>query len=205
MFRTNQHRLTAVAAVAAAGLGGAVVANAASNSSGSSSSSNGSTSQQDPRQRSNEKPLTGDTATKVKEAALAKVPGTVLRVETDDGGDYEAHVRKSDGTEVEVKVDKSFNVTATNERGPGGRGGHGGPGGRGGGPNEKALTGDTADKVEKAATAKVSGTVLRVETDDGGVYEAHIRKSDGTEVEVKVDKSFKVTDVQEHAGHPGGP
>ena len=39
-----------------------------------------------------------------------------------------------------------------------------------------------------------------VETDEGGVYEAHIRKSDGTEVEVKVDKAFNVTAVDEHEG-----
>jgi hypothetical protein len=73
-------------------------------------------------------------------------------------------------------------------------------------PNEELLTGETAAKVKAAATAKVSGTVDRVETDDGGVYEAHITKSDGTHVEVKVDKSFKVTAVNEMgAGGPGGP
>jgi uncharacterized membrane protein YkoI len=62
----------------------------------------------------------GDAADKVKAAALAKVPGgTVLRVETDadHGSPYEAHVRKADGTEVEVLVDKDFNVTAVNEMG----------------------------------------------------------------------------------------
>ena len=61
--------------------------------------------------------LTGDTAAKVKAAALAKVPGaTVERVETDadHGSPYEAHLRKSDGTELEVLVDKSFTVTAVN-------------------------------------------------------------------------------------------
>jgi hypothetical protein len=61
--------------------------------------------------------LTGDTAAKVKAAALAKVPGaTVERVETDadHGSPYEAHLRKSDGTELEVLVDKSFAVTAVN-------------------------------------------------------------------------------------------
>ena len=62
-------------------------------------------------------PLTGDTAAKVRDAAKAKVPGgTILRVETDSDGVYEAHVRKSDGTEVEVKVNKSFDVTAVEEQ-----------------------------------------------------------------------------------------
>jgi hypothetical protein len=64
-----------------------------------------------------ENPLTGDTASKVKAAALAKVPGaTVERVETDadHGSPYEAHVRKADGSRLEVLVDKDFQVTAVN-------------------------------------------------------------------------------------------
>ncbi|HMJ95120.1 MAG TPA: hypothetical protein VK486_04665 [Thermoleophilaceae bacterium] len=37
--------------------------------------------------------------------------GTTL---ADHGSPYEAHVRKSDGTELEVLVNKSFEVTAVN-------------------------------------------------------------------------------------------
>jgi hypothetical protein len=65
-----------------------------------------------------EQPLTGDVASKVRDAALAKVDGgTIERVETDadHGSPYEAHVRKTDGTELEVLVNKSFQVTAVNE------------------------------------------------------------------------------------------
>ncbi len=64
--------------------------------------------------------LTGDTAEKVKAAALAAVPGgTIERVENDaEGATYEAHMKKSDGTPVTVKLDASFNVTGT-EAGPG--------------------------------------------------------------------------------------
>jgi hypothetical protein len=61
-----------------------------------------------------------DVATKVKAAAEAKVPGgTVERVETDvdHGSPYEAHVKKADGTELEVLVDSSFKVTAVNAMG----------------------------------------------------------------------------------------
>jgi hypothetical protein len=45
--------------------------------------------------------------------------GTIERVETDTdhGSPYEAHVRKSDGTELEVLVNKSFQVTAVNAMG----------------------------------------------------------------------------------------
>ena len=63
--------------------------------------------------------LTGDTATKVKAAALAAVPGgTIERVENDaEGSPYEAHMTKADGTHVTVKVGADFKVT-TIETGP---------------------------------------------------------------------------------------
>jgi uncharacterized membrane protein YkoI len=63
-------------------------------------------------QRPDEHLLSGDTATKVRAAALAKYPGaTVLRVETDSDGVYEAHLRTTDGRRVTVEVDKAFKVT----------------------------------------------------------------------------------------------
>jgi uncharacterized membrane protein YkoI len=201
MFQTARKTLMMLAALAAFAAGGATLAGAATNSSSSSSSP----STERP-QRPQETELSGDTAAKVKAAALAKVPGgTVLRAETGEhhGSAYEAHVRKSDGTEVAVLVNKSFEATAVETRRRGGPGGPRGPGGgpRGGrGPGETALTGDTAAKVKAAALAKVSGgTVLRVETDaqHGSAYEAHVRKSDGTEVEVLVNKQFEVTAVDE--------
>lgn len=140
-----------------------------------------------------ETPLTGTEAEKVTAAAQEAVPGgTILRVETDSDGVYEAHVRKADGTEVVVAVDKDFTVTGVQEFG--GRGGHGGPG-----MNETPLTGADAEKATAAAQARFpGGTVLRVETDADGTYEAHVRKADGTEVEVKMDKSFTITSVEEH-------
>lgn len=56
--------------------------------------------------------LTGDTAAKVKAAALAAVPGgTVERVENDaEGSPYEAHMTKADGSHVTVKVGTDFKV-----------------------------------------------------------------------------------------------
>jgi hypothetical protein len=67
-----------------------------------------------------EQALSADVAAKVKAAAQAKIPGgTVERVETDvdHGSPYEAHVKKADGTEVEVLVDSNFTVTAVNTMG----------------------------------------------------------------------------------------
>lgn len=85
-----------------------------------------------PPQRPDEKVLTGSDAEKAKAAALKAVPGaTVIRVETDaDGAAYEAHLRRSDGTLVTVKMDKSFTVTGTEAgMGEGGPGHGGAPGG----------------------------------------------------------------------------
>jgi len=82
--------------------------------------------------------LTGDDAAKAKAAALTAVPGaTVIRVETDSGdAEYEAHLKRADGTMVTVLMDADFTVTGTEAGFGGGPGGHGGPGMRGpGGPD----------------------------------------------------------------------
>jgi len=131
-------RTLTVAAVALGLAGGSYgVASAASGSSGSSGSSSGtaaaapSATPQTPwgQQRSDETVLTGGTAAKVRELALAKVPGgTIVRVETDADGHaaYEAHMTDSSGNPVTVYVDKSFTVVSVESGGPGGPGGHGG-------------------------------------------------------------------------------
>lgn len=63
-----------------------------------------------------EEALTGDTADKVKAAALEAVPGgTVDRLETDAEGVYEAHMTNADGQRVTVKVDANFKVTGVEE------------------------------------------------------------------------------------------
>jgi hypothetical protein len=73
------------------------------------------------------------------------------------------------------------------------------------GPGETLLTGTTAANVKAAALAAVpGGTIIRVETDSAGsAYEAHMTKSDGTQVTVKLDSSFKVTGIE--AGFGAGP
>lgn len=78
-------------------------------------------------------PLTGDITDKASTAALAKYPGaTLVGIQSEPDGTYEAEVRKADGTQVDVELDKDFKVTGTHAGGQG-RGGHGGPGGPGGG------------------------------------------------------------------------
>lgn len=75
------------------------------------------------------------------------------------------------------------------------------------GPGETLLTDGNASKVKQAALDKVPGaTVLRVETDSqGSAYEAHLQKSDGSQVTVKFDKQFKATDVESGFGAGGPP
>jgi uncharacterized membrane protein YkoI len=161
--------------------------------------------------RSNvETELTGAKARSAKDAALAAVPGgTVTRASTEDpkdpsGAAYEVHVRKSDGAEVEVLEDASFKVLSTKASSHDGhRHGHGH--GRGGNPSETELTGAKAQSAKDAALAAVpGGTVTRASTEDpkdpsGAAYEVHVRKSDGSEVEVLEDASFKVLSTK--AGH----
>lgn len=125
-------KLTTVAAIGAAAISATAIASAATTGSSPSSSSNTSSAQAGPpaapRDMSQgghtangktEKLLTGDTEAKVKAAALAKVSGTVDRVETnvDSSAPYEAHITKSDGTEVEVQVSSDYTVAAVNTMG----------------------------------------------------------------------------------------
>ncbi len=124
-------RAVTVAAVAVGIAGGSYgVASAASGSGGSSS--NGTTaaapSTSTPQrpwgaQRSDETLLSGTTASKVRDLALARVPGgTIVRVETDADGHaaYEAHMIDASGNPVTVYVDASFAVVSVDSGGPSG-------------------------------------------------------------------------------------
>jgi hypothetical protein len=121
MIRTTATRWIVTGAVAlGVAAGAAGVANAASggSSTGPSSSHARPPAMGDPAQMSHgpgETVLTGSAAAGAKAAALGAVPGaTVVRVETDSGpAAYEAHLRRSDGSYVTVKLDKGFHVVAT--------------------------------------------------------------------------------------------
>ena len=116
-------KLVTGAVIGAAALSGGAIANAATSSSTAtpSPSSSPPAKPQGPHtvNGKSEKPLTGDVEAKVRAAALAKVKGTVERVETnvDSSAPYEAHIKKADGTEVEVQVNKDYSVAAVNTMG----------------------------------------------------------------------------------------
>jgi uncharacterized membrane protein YkoI len=124
------------AVLGAAGIAAAATDDSSSGTSTSTaagSTASGGTAAPDPAKVAHgpgETLLTGTTAAKVKAAALAAVPGsTVIRVETDSAGSpYEAHLTKSDGSQVTVKIDSNFKVTATESGfGPGNGRAGGGP------------------------------------------------------------------------------
>ena len=114
---TSRIRTMAVtlALVVGAGVGAAGIATAASNGTSGKPPTAGNPAAL--KHGPGEQLLTGTTAAKVRAAALAAVPGaTVIRVETDSAGAaYEAHLRKADGTEVTVKLNSDFTVTATQQ------------------------------------------------------------------------------------------
>jgi hypothetical protein len=135
MISTARKTVASVAALGALGLGGSVIADAATNSTTTPQGSPGSQAAAPNGQPGpggpggpgggrhvgangqREKALPASVAAKVRAAALDKIPGaSVERVETDvdHGSPYEAHVRKADGTQLEVLVNKSFQVTAVN-------------------------------------------------------------------------------------------
>jgi uncharacterized membrane protein YkoI len=163
--------------------------------------------------------LTGSALQSASSAATAAVPGgTVERASAEDpkdasGAAYEVHVRKTDGTQVEVLENASFKVLSVTA---GHRGGHpgGGPDRRGGNPNEAPLTGATLKSATDAAVAAVpGGTVRGASAEDkndksGAAYEVHVTKTDGTDVVVLEDGAFKVLSVTADphpGGGPGGP
>lgn len=68
-------------------------------------------------------------------------------------------------------------------------------------PDEHLLTGDTAAAGGAAALAEYpDATIIRIESDSDGVYEAHLTTAAGDRVTVEVDGDFAVTG--EEAGGP---
>jgi hypothetical protein len=122
-----------VAALGGAAVGGAAVAGAATSNSGTTTPTINS-GKPPPGLRNmpapgtathedQEKAVTGEAADKAKAAAVEAADGGTAGDVTSDyfGNGYEVTVTKSDGSEVEIHLDSSFNVMA-------------GPGGSAGGP-----------------------------------------------------------------------
>jgi hypothetical protein len=137
MFNHMQKIVLAVAAFAALALGGSAIAGATSQSTTTTTTTTPSqtSTQSEPAMpphggaahENAETTVTGDAATKAKAAAIKSVGGgTAGDVTSDFTGDgYEVTVTKTDGSTVDVHMDKSFNVMQGH--GPGDGDGPGGP------------------------------------------------------------------------------
>ena len=130
-------------------------------------------------------------------AKQAAGPGEVVSAESSDRDDrdaddrneaYEVELRKADGTEVDVTLDKDLNVLRQDT------------------DDDAIDTPDTDDRAlssaerssaEKAALSAVGGgTVVDLEAGDdrGEAYEVEVRTSNGAEWDVTLDSEFKVLD-----------
>jgi uncharacterized membrane protein YkoI len=74
-----------------------------------------------------------------------------------------------------------------------------------GGDTDQELTGATRDRAVAAALAATGGgTVLETEAgDDGAAYGVEVRLADGRQVEVNLDKSFRVVAQEPDEDKPG--
>ena len=181
-FRSKRVILPTIAAVAVLGIGGVVWSSAANAD------------------------LQGGERDRVGSAATQAVGGgTVVDAEAgDDRGEaYEVEVRKDDGTEVEVILDKDLNVVSQaaddnndrDDRHDGDDGDDGDDSDDGNDADDRALSASERTSAEKAALSAVSGgTVTQVEASDdgGGAYEVDVRDAENTEWDVELDADFKV-------------
>ena len=164
--------------------------------------------------------LNGSERDRVSSAAVDAVGGgTVIDAETSDDRReaYDVEVRKDDGTEVDVSLDKDLKVVNqdrddrddANDRDDGDDNDVDDLNGTDD-VNDRDDTNDTNDgpdtddrvlsasertSAEKAAVAAVGGgTVIDVDASDdrGEAYEVEVRTSDNTEWNVELDADFKV-------------
>ena len=92
--------LITVAALAALALGGSALAGAASGGSEAGDASQA---------------ITGDAKTSAEKAALAKTGGGKVNqseLDNENGATYEVEVAKTDGSQVDVRLDENFDVVA---------------------------------------------------------------------------------------------
>jgi uncharacterized membrane protein YkoI len=132
----------------------------------------------------------GGERDRVANAATHAVGGTAIDVDTSDdrGEAYEVEVRKDDGTEVDVSLDKNLTVVSQD------------PEGRDDSTDtpetdDRALSAAERASAEKAALNAVDGgTVTQVDASDdrGEAYEVDVRDADSTEWDVELDADFKV-------------
>ena len=150
--------------------------------------------------------LSGTELDRASSAALAAVgEGKVTDTERDDEeGAYEIEVTKDDGSQVDVHLDKSYQVLSQDADDEPGRDDDAHEETDADDETEaddeadvRTLTAAERASAEKAAVEAVgSGTVTDVEASDdrGEAYEVEVRQADGTEWTVELDDAFGVLD-----------
>lgn len=109
--------------------------------------------------------------------------GEVVAVEQDDDGSYDVEVRRADGSEADVDLSPSFDVTRTEDD-------------QDDDDDDLALDDATRTRAADAALAAVGdGVVVSVEADRRG-YDVEIRHADRTESEVELDANFTVVGTE---------
>jgi uncharacterized membrane protein YkoI len=177
-LRTKRVILPTIAAVAALGIGGVVWA---------------STANAD---------LQGSERDRVGTAATEAVGGgqVVDAESSDDPGEaFEVEVRKTDGTEVDVTLDKDLNVLRqdADDRDDRNDTDDVNDDVNDNDADDRALSASERKSAEKAALDAVGGgtiTDLDASDDRGEAYEADVRKANGTNWDVTLDADFKVLD-----------
>ncbi len=141
--------------------------------------------------------LTGDERDRASAAALEAVgEGKVTGTETDDEeGAYEIEVTRPDGSQVDVHLDKDFQVLSQDADDEDGDDDGRDDDGR---DDDRVLSAQERAAAEKAALAEVDGTVTDVEASDdrGEAYEVEVVKADGVEWTVELDADFGVLDAR---------
>jgi uncharacterized membrane protein YkoI len=156
----------------------------------------------DPFDNDNDR-LSGATLDRASDAALDEVgEGTVTEAERSDDLDhaYTVEVRRDNGTEVDVELDKGFEVVRVDGVVPGSA-----PSGssdpdssaRGAG-TDAPIDADDRAAAEAAALAEVgSGTVTDLDRSDDAdhAWEVEVTSADGRGVDVELDAEFAVVRV----------
>jgi uncharacterized membrane protein YkoI len=178
-LRSKRIVIPTLAAVAVIGAGGVVWSSAASDE------------------------LTGGERDRATSAALEAVgEGKVTDTESDDEeGAYEIEVTKADGTQVDVHLDKDYQVLSqvaddedSDDRDDDGDRDDD----RDRDADDRVLSAEEKAAAEKAALAEVDGTVTDAEASDdpGEAYEVEVVTADGVEWTVELDESFTVLDTR---------
>jgi uncharacterized membrane protein YkoI len=145
--------------------------------------------------------LGGGERDRVAAAATRAAGGTAVEVETSDdvGAAYEVEVRRADGTEVDVSLDKNLHVVSQHvDREDADEHSDGRDDSRDDDApdaGDRALSASERTAAENAArNAANGGTVTKVEAGDdlGVAYEVEVRKADGTELDLSLDKNLHV-------------